>query len=265
VLPCDAARPSRKAQSASVDSAKQDSEFPTKDQIVNLQSASPASVAAFVALCVATVAAFVTGIRYSERHDGVAFGRRLLPVTIGLALWLGLLALAVRSGFVAASPMPRLPIFFGGIILVSVVAGLSAIGRWLAASAPLTALVGFQAFRLPLELILHDWAAQGTIPGTMTWTGQNWDIVTGVTSLVAAFFANRSPASAWIANVIGIVLLANVARVAMMSSPLPFAWPVTPPLLLAFHAPYALIAPVCVGGAAFGHVVLTRALLARET
>ncbi|HET7535704.1 MAG TPA: hypothetical protein VFJ90_04570 [Candidatus Didemnitutus sp.] len=232
---------------------------------MNFQPASPASVGAFVALCVAIVAAFLTGVRRSERHDGVAAGRRLIPVTVGLALWLGLLVVAVRTGFVAASPMPRLPIFFGGIIIVSALAGFSPVGRWLAGSAPLAALVGFQAFRLPLELILHHWAAGGTIPGTMTWTGQNWDIVTGVTALVAAMFANRSPASAWIANVIGIGLLVNVARVALMSSPLPFAWPVTPPLLLAFHAPYALIAPVCVGGAAFGHVVLTRALLARHS
>lgn len=48
-------------------------------------------------------------------------------------------------------------------------------------------------------------------------------------------------------------------RVAIMSSPLPFAWgPQPPPLLLALHLPYALIGPVCVGGALFGHVVLTR-------
>jgi hypothetical protein len=53
----------------------------------------------------------------------------------------------------------------------------------------------------------------------------------------------------------------NVMRVVVLSSPLPFGWNVSPPLLLAFHLPYALIAPVCVGGALFGHIVLTRALI----
>jgi hypothetical protein len=125
------------------------------------------------------------------------------------------------------------------------------------------ALVAFQAFRLPLELVLHRWALEGTIPLTMTWTGDNWDIVSGIVALVAAPFAHRHRVVAWGANVVGIILLLNVIRVALLSSPLPFAWMVTPPLLLALHLPYAWIGPVCVGGALAGHIVLTRALLRR--
>lgn len=49
--------------------------------------------------------------------------------------------------------------------------------------------------------------------------------------------------------------------VALMSAPVPFGWNVSPPLRVAFHLPYALIGPVCVGGALLGHIVLTRALL----
>jgi hypothetical protein len=45
-----------------------------------------------------------------------------------------------------------------------------------------------------------------------------------------------------------------------MSSPLPFAWGVKPPLQLALYLPYAWIVPICVDGALFGHIVLTRAL-----
>jgi hypothetical protein len=50
--------------------------------------------------------------------------------------------------------------------------------------------------------------------------------------------------------------------VAVLSAPVSFGWHVAPPLLVAFHLPYALIGPVCVGGALFGHIVLTRALFA---
>jgi hypothetical protein len=98
----------------------------------------------------------------------------------------------------------------------------------------------------------------------MTWTGENWDIVSGVTAFVAAWFVSRSRAWGWLTSVVGLALLGNVGRVVLLSSPLPFAWPVTPPLLLAFHVPYALIVPVCVGGAAFGHVVLLRALISTQ-
>ncbi len=212
-------------------------------------------------LCAGVVVAFLAGVWWSAHQTGGATRRRLVLVAVGLGVWLGALALVVQSGFVAAVPMPRLLVLFAGIILLSVGVGLSAVGRWLAVGLPVAWLVAFQGFRLPLELILHSWANQGTIPSTMTLTGQNWDIVSGVAALVAAPLVGRSRAAAWFANTTGIVLLLNVGRVAVLSSPVPFGWPVTPPLLLAFHLPYALILPVCVGGAALGHVVLTRALL----
>ncbi len=39
---------------------------------------------------------------------------------------------------------------------------------------------------------------------------------------------------------------------------------VVPKLELIYHVPYALIIPVCIGGALIGHIALTRALLRRE-
>lgn len=75
----------------------------------------------------------------------------------------------------------------------------------------------------------------------MTWTGSNPDIVSALVAWVAAPFAHKSRAVAWVANVIGFVLLLNVMRVAMMSSPLPFSWHVQPPLLLGMHLPYAAL------------------------
>ena len=82
-------------------------------------------------------------------------------------------------------------------------------------------------------------------------------------ALLAAPFATRRRGIAWGANVVGLLLLLNVMRVAILSSPFPFGWGQQPPLLLAWHLPYALIGPECVGGALFGHLVLTRALLRR--
>src|SRR5262249_44140890 len=155
--------------------------------------------------------------RYSERRDRTKTGARVIPAAIGLAVWLGTLALIVKSEFVAASPMPRLPLMFIAIMLVSVGAGVSRVGGWLASSVPLAALVGFQAFRLPLELILHAWANSGTIPETMTWTGRNWDIVSGVTAFVAAWFVGRSRGWGWLTSIVGIALLVNVVRVAVLS------------------------------------------------
>ncbi|MBY0369775.1 hypothetical protein K2X33_03750 [bacterium] len=175
--------------------------------------------------------------------------------------WLGLLTLLTVSGMLEALPMPFVPLFIGLVLVAVLGVGLSPFGRTLAAAIPIAALVGFQAFRLPLELVLHSWAEQGTIPQTMTWTGSNFDIFSGVVALIAAPFAAKHRWVAWGANLVGTALLLNVIRVVAYSSPLPFAWGVEPPLALAMHLPYSWIAPVCVGGALLGHILLTRKLL----
>ena len=222
--------------------------------------ASSASLVAFVSILLFVVAAFVAAVVRSSggRYEPVRW------VMVGLACYLGGLTILVGTGALATLPMSGLPLFFGLVFIVSVAVGTSRIGGRLAATVPVGALVGFQAFRLPLELVLHAWAAQGTIPTTMTWSGQNLDIISGIVALAAAPMAGRSRAAAWVANVVGSVLLVNVVRVAVMSSPVPFGWGVTPPLLLALHLPYALIGPIAVGGAIIGHIVLPRALITRR-
>jgi hypothetical protein len=225
--------------------------------------ASPASVFAFLLVCGFVLAAFLRGIWSSARSEARDSVRRTLWVASGVALWLAFAASLVASGWVQAVPM-RLMVFGVASMLVSLAVGFSRIGKWLAEACPLPWLLAFQGFRLPLELILHSWVGQGVIPATMTWTGSNWDVLSGLAALVLAPFCRRSIVAAWTGNIIGFVLLLNVARVAVLSSPVPFGWhDVTPKLEVAYHLPYALIIPVCVGGALVGHIALTRALLRR--
>jgi hypothetical protein len=231
--------------------------------------ASPGSVTAFDGIIVAVCAAVVAGTYVANRRLGVRAGiaaRRTVVLAVVLLIWLTLTSAVVARGALAAAPMPRVPLFFAAANLGAMILAFSPVGGRLAQGLPLAALVAFQAFRLPLEAVLHAWVARGTIPTTMTWTGQNFDVITGVLALAAAPFARHSTprgrAVAWVFNVVGFALLLNVMRVAVMSSPLPFAWrDMEPPLQLVMHLPYALIVTVCVAGALAGHIVLTRALL----
>jgi len=218
--------------------------------------ASPGSLLAFTAvvLFVIVAIAWMVSRAYQSRLAG-------LWTVVGFAAWLGALAVLIESGRMERLPLSGFPLFFGSVALAWVGLGVSQVGARVAAATPLAVLVGFQAFRLPLELVLHSWAAQGTIPETMTWTGQNFDIVSGIVALAAASFAARSRVVAWAANLIGVLLLLNVMRVALFSLPLSFGWQVSPPLVIALHLPYTFIGPVCVGGAIFGHIVLTRKLI----
>lgn len=222
---------------------------------MNFTPASPASLGAFAVIVAGVGAALVWSIGRAYRSakaGGIA--------AVALAAWLGLQAVLIQSGRMASLPLNGLPLFFGPILVIWTALALSAAGKRVAREIPVALLVGFQAFRLPLELVLHSWAAQGTIPGTMTWTGQNWDIASGILALLCAPFAARHQAAARLANIIGLALLLNVMRVAVLSTPVPFGWHVMPSLQLPFYLPYAFIGPVCVGGALFGHLVLTRAL-----
>ena len=219
------------------------------------------SVALFLVVLAAFVGALVAGVYVASRRLSTPHAaRRAVLVACGAAVWLGALGAVVGSGALEGSPA-RLPLFFVAANAMGIALALSPVGRWLASGLPIAALVGFQALRLPLEIVLHDWAGQGSIPETMTWSGSNFDVVTGVLALGTAVFAGRSRVAAWIVNVVGFALLLNVMRVAMMSSPAPFGWHLPNPLLLPMHLPYAFIVPVCVAGALLGHIVLTRALL----
>lgn len=165
------------------------------------------------------------------------------------------------SGFLERHIFPAVPLVFVLILLLAVGFSFSKSGKQLSQHFSLQVLIGFQSFRLFLELILHHWAKIGTVPPTMTWTGQNWDIITGIVSLVSIPFIPKSKAQAWIAQLVGFVLLLNVFRVVVMSSPLPFSWPLENPLQLVFHLPYVLIAPLFVMPALVGHLLVFRTLL----
>jgi hypothetical protein len=223
--------------------------------------ASPSSVFAFLLVCGFVVAAFLRGVWISAQPQGRDPFRLTLVVGLGLVLWLATIAGLVASGWLEAVP-GRLIVLGGAVFGASTLLGISPLGKWMATACPIPWLVALQGFRLPLEMVLHSWVHQGVIPRTMTWNGSNWDILSGIVALGLAPLSPRSKVAAWAANIIGGILLVNVGRVAVFSTPLPFGWQdVTPKLLLPYHLPYALIVPICVGGAWAGHIILTRALL----
>ena len=218
------------------------------------------SLTVFVAICVAVVVALIAAVAFTaeSRSESITFAIRSVGAVV---LYVAAIAGLVQSGVFERSFIPYGPLFIVGSVSVASIMGLTRIGKRVSQHVSTTWLVLFQGFRLPLEIVLHDWYQSGTIPETMTWSGSNWDVVTGVLACLTFAFVNHRRWLAWLFNIVGIVLLLNVGRVAILSSPVPFGWGVEPPLELILFLPYAYIVPICVGGAALGHVVLTRQLL----
>ena len=191
--------------------------------------------------------------------------------TVAVALvWGGIMGISSL-----AAPHLMAPLFEGGpprallfFVLLLTLGALSFRSAWvgaLARATPLWALVLFQAFRLPLELLLHEWFSQRVIPQAMTYSGQNIDIIAGALALPFALALWRGWAgkrSAWVFLVISGLLLLNVLRVVIATTPSPLRSLLDqPPLLLATHPVCIWIASVCVLGSWVGHVVLLRALI----
>jgi hypothetical protein len=144
----------------------------------------------------------------------------------------------------------------------------SRIGRELAERAPIAFLVGYQAFRLPLELVMHQAAREGTMPVQMTFTGLNFDILTGASAIVVAILVatNRAPrwlVAAW--NALGSVLLVAIGVVAVASLPAFRAFGSDPASVNTWvlHFPFVWLPAALVASALFGHIVLWRRLAMR--
>lgn len=183
-------------------------------------------------------------------------------------VWLVGHTLIAKSGVIEGTgmPPPVMP-YLGATALIGVAVAFSPIGRRLAA-VPLVLLIGLQAFRVPLEILLHALYSSGDLPIQMTWSGLNFDVATGITAAGVAWLHHRKPlpdAALWAWNVLGLALLVTVVVIAITSAPGPLRhFTDDPPVVLVFFPPYTWIVSVFVWTALVGHLVIFRALWARR-
>ena len=188
-------------------------------------------------------------------------------MTLGLIVWMAATYVAAAFRLLQFPPAPpTMMVVFVLLLVLSVGLGVSPVGRRLAAGLPLAVLVGVQGFRLPLELLMHRAYEDGLMPVQMSYSGLNFDIVTGITALIvcallAAGRAGVRMARAW--NVMGTLLLVNIILIALLSAPAP--WRVfreSPANTWIATAPYVWLPTVMVAFAILGHIVIYRRLRA---
>ena len=106
-------------------------------------------------------------------------GTKALPKAAALLVaWLGLTAGFASTGMLDTwAPPPMLLILF---IMVGFLAWSSR-QPWTAklTELPLPFLVGFQGFRIVVEMLIHKAVQEGIAHPTMTWSGTNWDLMAG--------------------------------------------------------------------------------------
>jgi len=188
---------------------------------------------------------------------------------LAAAAWVALGLILAASGVLGRFELMPPPLVFllAAIIVLGLGLARSEAGDRLARGVPLASLVGLQAFRLPLELLMHRAYAEGLMPEQMSYSGLNFDIVTGITAMALAVWMRvghppRSVVMAW--NILGLALLATIVTIAVLSTPVFAAFGSEPERLNTFvtRAPYVLLPTVMVLAAWAGHLVIFKALAA---
>lgn len=230
------------------------------------------AVLAFVVIPLALLAALMWGTHAASHRLGedTATRRRAVLITTSAAIvWMTLTWRAAESGVLRlwdATPPPFL-LFAAAILAMTVALGSTGYGRRLAHGLPLWALVGIQSFRLPLELAMHAMYERGVMPEQMSYSGRNFDIVTGVTALILAWMvwtgvAGRRLVFVW--NVIGLVLVLNVVTVGILSTPRFRLFGEERINVFVTYTPFVWLPAVMVLAAVAGHVIVFRALSAQR-
>ena len=230
--------------------------------------ASPVVEFGIMGIAVLLAVTFVVGVSSAARRAGAAPAarrRQTWGAAFGVAALMGFFAALAVSGLLGRFELrpPPLMLWMLTTLGAALAVGLSPLGQRLAKELPLAALIGFQAFRLPLELVMHRAAAEGVMPSVMSYGGYNFDIVSGATALVLGAVLTRSavPRSLVVAwNVLGAVLLANIVTIAVLATPLIRAFGDAQLNVWITRFPYCWMG-VMVGAALLGHVLVTRRLL----
>jgi hypothetical protein len=160
---------------------------------------------------------------YNQSRKRKIFWQTML-VMLG---WLGLVSVLSLRGFYqdfSAIP-PRFAFLVLPPLAAVVVLCYSKGFRQLLAYVP-------PAWRIPaslsffVELLLWALFVQNLVPEQMTFEGRNWDILVGITAGFVGYFClvkGRWPVSiAFWWNIAGLLLVFNIAAVAILSAPTPF-------------------------------------------
>jgi hypothetical protein len=221
------------------------------------------AVAAFIVIPVLLVLAllFATSHAYADGGRAVPLGL----VAVAASFWMGATWMVASTGVLRqwdAVP-PPLALMLVAILALGLGIAFSPFGSRIVTTVPLWVLVAVQAFRFPLELAMHAMYERGIMPEQMSYSGYNFDIFTGVSALAVAWAVRtgqRRLARAW--NVVGLLLLANILTIALISTPLVRYFGEDKLNIWVTYPPFVWLPSVMVLAAWTGHLLVFRSLRA---
>ena len=212
--------------------------------------------AVFILTTFATVAFFIQAVKAAGTRS---LPSQLLLFIVPLALiFQGIIALGGFYLNESATP-PRVALFAALPAILLIVVYFIFFRASFIDRIPLKLLTSVHVVRIPVELTLYWLAAAKAVPEILTFNGRNFDIVSGILAIIVYFAAFRGrTANRWILigfNVIGLILLANIVSIAILSLPSPAQqMAFDQPNLAVMYFPYIWLPAIIVPIVLFSHL-----------
>lgn len=194
-------------------------------------------------------------------------------LAMGLLLgWMTVLGLITAQGFFlefASVPPRQALLVFPSFLLIGLL--VIKMRRWkIIDLVPPALVIGIQAFRLPLEITLHELYRQGWVAQEMTWSGHNFDVIIGIIALPIMWFAvikRTLPRWTILAfHCLGLCTVTIVAVTGILSVPVSFQVLHTSPAnIFTSTFPYSWLPSILVPLAVFAHILGLRQYFAGRT
>jgi hypothetical protein len=150
------------------------------------------------------------------------------PILIGILVWMIIQTVISITGFyqVPNSMPPRFVLLIGPGIIFSILLLVTKWGKAFIDTLDLKTLTLMHTIRIPVEITLFSVYSAGLIPILMTFEGNNFDIISGITAPIIfylVFIIKKLKMTALLIwNFLCIGLLINVLIIAILSAQTPF-------------------------------------------
>jgi hypothetical protein len=160
---------------------------------------------------------------------------------------------------------PRFPLLVLPLVIVIVWLFVSTKGKTFIDSLDLRMLTQLHLVRALVEVVLWRLMIETYIPKSMTFEGQNFDMLSGISGPIVAYFAfhklpiKRKLLIIW--NVICLALVLNAVIMGILSAPSPFQkFAFDQPNIAVLYFPYSLLPGFIVPVVIFAHLAALRQL-----
>jgi len=196
-----------------------------------------------------------------------AVGKQVLFLPLALT-WLVIQAFLSYSGFylVTETIPPRFLLLIGPPLLLILYLFISRKGKMLLDTIDPETLTYLHCVRIPVEITLWLLFSYKFVPQLMTFEGRNFDILSGITAPLIAYFGyrqtklNKKILLVW--NFICLGLLINIVINAVLSVPFPFQqFAFDQPNTGVLYFPFTWLPCFIVPAVLFSHLVCIRKLL----